>query len=68
MNDTTKDCFGNDVKVGDTVIFAIAYYKDLTLGKVIKISPKSAMVKYDYHNAPHTNRRYSYSFALWEKS
>lgn len=42
-----KDAFGTEVQVGDIVIFAEPVgYRNLTVGTVIKVCPKSVKVTY----------------------
>lgn len=42
-----KDYFGNEVFVGDEVVFEIPNYKQLSTGKIIKFTPKGIRVQYN---------------------
>jgi hypothetical protein len=70
MSDTTKDCFGNEVRVGDTVIISPLHYRGLILAKVISVAPKSAVVEYQDQSYAEEyliqHRQYSYEFAKWQ--
>lgn len=39
-----KDYNGDEIKVGDKVIFIMAYYRDLVEGTVYKITPKKVRI------------------------
>jgi hypothetical protein len=51
-----KDFNGDEVNVGDYIVFIEPYYRNLKHGKAIKINPKSVTVEYEmkkygkYHN------------------
>ena len=40
-----KDCLGNVVEAGDTVVFVTVYYHNLKVGTVAKVTPKGVKVK-----------------------
>lgn len=39
-----KDIIGKEVSVGDTVVYVVARYSELSIGKVHKVNPKSITV------------------------
>lgn len=40
----SKDLLGNEVEVGDTIAYCTVGYSDLSIGKVINVTPKGATV------------------------
>lgn len=46
MEDYRTDIFGRKTFVGDTVAFNPPYYKGITTGTVIRLTPKGISVKY----------------------
>jgi hypothetical protein len=48
---TAKDFIGQELKVGDWVVFPQKGYRNLLAGKVISLSPKTALIRYiDYYS------------------
>ena len=41
-----QDIRGVEINVGDTVVFGLAQTKTLSIGKVIKINPKTVKIEY----------------------
>lgn len=41
-----KDFLGNQIDIGDTVIFEAPKYRDFAIGKVITKAPKSCQIEY----------------------
>ena len=52
MNETFKDFTGVEGAVGDWVIFTRLYYRNLSIGKVIRITPQTVLIE-------HTERGYT---------
>lgn len=48
--DTRKDFLGQDIKVGDYVIFMKQHYREFGLAKVIKFTPQKVRVKWSNHD------------------
>lgn len=47
-----KDILGQELAVGDLVAFNPPRYKGLTLGTIVKFSPKMVTVEYNLHYGP----------------
>lgn len=45
-----KDAFGEELNVGDRVIFARAGWRRLTKGSIVKINSKMITIEYDLSN------------------
>ena len=43
---TAKDFIGNELAVGDEIVFMTISYRDLRKGKIIKITPKMVIIDY----------------------
>lgn len=44
-----KDFLNREVYVGDKVVFNEPYYKGLTMGEIVKFTPKGVKIKYRLH-------------------
>ena len=47
-----KDFLGNDLEVGDEVVFMFLKYRSLGKGVIIKITPKTILIEHPHFNMP----------------
>jgi hypothetical protein len=52
-----KDFLGNEIKVGDEVVFVQKNYRNLLNGKIIKITDKMCVIGHDRTNVGGTETR-----------
>lgn len=55
-----KDFIGNEVTVGDKVVFIEPDYHNLTFGTVCKINPKSVTVEYNHRGRKEKTARFEF--------
>lgn len=54
-----SDYFGQEVEVGDVVVFMSIGYRDFSTGRITKMSPKKATIKYGSDRHATTMQFYS---------
>lgn len=67
-----KDCLGNNIELGDTIISSDMHYADLLIGEVIGFTPKKIRIKCQRTLTLEENRyfeelKYPYQILLYKK-
>ena len=50
FHSTMKDLLGNEINVGDRVVHCGGRYKNLSIGKVIKVTPKTVLLETNHQS------------------
>lgn len=53
MEDVKRDFLGNELKVGDDVVFMLIGYRDLRRGTIVKMTPKKCRIKHSQTSMYH---------------
>lgn len=57
MSDKAKDKIGNNIAIGDKVVFMQVGYRNLLIGEISKISPKTILISHPKTNTGDTETR-----------
>lgn len=61
MKEAIKDFLGNELQIGDKVVFMQLNYRALMAGYIVSMAPKSCLISHEPTNTGKKESRQSYS-------